>query len=219
MKPLIRCKVCGYVATEGSVHDVCPACGAPRTAFETFTDRVSWRRRRILGLTLHPIAAHFPVSFAVAAIVLSLTPPFFSGTAESILLCTLKFVVLFLPVLAAMTLIIGLYDGRVRFKTIRRSPILRRKVQLAAALFIVSLGLTAAVWSGNVSTTGLTPLAVLPALVALLLVFVLGLLGTKVRGAAMPGDWVKAPAPTTPAAPPAGSTTPPPAGTPPSSSS
>ncbi len=195
MKPLVRCKVCGYVAVEGSVHDVCPACGAPRAAFEPFTDRISWRRRQILGLTLHPIAAHFPVSFSVAALVLSLTPPFFSGTAEAILLYTLKFAALVLPVVTALTLAVGLYDGRLRFKTVRRSPILKRKVQLAAALFVVSLALAAAVWLAPISTTGLTPLVIIPAFLAFFSVFVLGLLGTKVLNSAMPGDWVKAAAP------------------------
>ena len=83
MKTMIRCKACGYIMEGGKLGDKCPACGAPKTAFEPYTDPMAAPRRKMLNLQLHPIAVHFPITFAVAAFVFSLAILFLSGEAQS----------------------------------------------------------------------------------------------------------------------------------------
>jgi hypothetical protein len=172
----------------GKLGDKCPACGALRVAFEPTTDKVSERRRKILKLTLHPIAVHFPQTFVVAVLVLLFTPPVFGGKAEDLFLCTLKFSALFLPVLTAAAFGIGLIDGKTRFKKIGRSPILKRKIVLGILFFVFSVGLALDVWIGGVSTSGLNAGAIFLAVAAFIPAFWLGLLGSSIYNSEMPGD-------------------------------
>jgi rubredoxin len=187
VSPLLRCRVCGYISPENKLGDKCPACGAPRAAFEPYTDRISERRRRLLNLHLHLMLVHFPQAFSVAVLVLAFAPLVFIGKAEEILYGTLKILALALPASAAASLAAGLIDGRTRFKQIRRSPILKRKLVLSSVLFVSSAAEALVLWLGSGLDAGLVPVIVL-ALIAFFCSLGLGNLGIKVAYSEMPGD-------------------------------
>jgi uncharacterized membrane protein len=165
----------------------CPACGALKTVFEPYTDPMGERRRKILNLHLHPIAVHFPTSFAVAAFVFSLTTPLFSGNAQKLLVSTNKILVLFLPLLVIITFLVGWVDGKIRFRKIRNSQILKRKILYASFLFAIAIGLALAVWLGNFPAFVPALLAIFLSAGAVVLSSLLGLLGMSITQSAFPG--------------------------------
>jgi uncharacterized membrane protein/rubredoxin len=187
MGPLVRCRVCGYVMAEEKLGDKCPACGAPRAVFEPFTDRISERRRKLLDLHLHLVMVHFPQAFSVTVLALAFAPLIFRGEAEELLFATLKILALALPAAAAVAFAAGIVDGRLRFKQVRRSPILRRKLVLASLLVVFSVAEAAVLWLGSGPDSATVPVILL-ALLAFLCSFGLGLLGIKVAYTEMPGD-------------------------------
>ena len=187
MNPLLRCRVCGYVTAGKNLGDKCPACGAPRAVFEPHTDRISERRRRLLNLHLHLMLVHFPQAFSVAVLILALAPPIFTGEAEGLLFGTLKIMALALPASAAASMAAGIFDGRTRFKKIRRSPILKRKLVLSSLLFITSAALAPVLWLGSGPEANEIPVIAL-ALIGFFCSLGLGSLGIKVATSEMPGD-------------------------------
>jgi uncharacterized membrane protein len=188
MKKMVRCKACGYIMEEGKLEDKCPACGAPKTAFMPYVDAMSAPRRNLLKLDLHPMAVHFPVSFAVAVLVFSIAIVFFSGEAQTLLINTTKIVVLFIPVVIIIAGVVGFMDGKVRFRKIKNSKILQRKILYASILLIVSSVLAVIVWISGFVTIIFTLVAILLAALAVGLVVVLSLLGTSITEAAFPGN-------------------------------
>jgi uncharacterized membrane protein len=184
---LIRCRACGYLMKEGKLGDKCPACGAPKTSFEPYNDLMAEPRRRVLNFQLHPIAAHFPVAFTVATLVFILASTFLRGEAQNLVISTSKVLVLFMPLLVILTFIVGWIDGKIRFRKIANSKILKTKILYACLLFAVSLALTIVVWMGAFNSVAMTVLALLLNAAALVLIFLLGLLGTSIIGAAFPG--------------------------------
>ena len=188
MTPLVRCKVCGFITAEGKLGDKCPACGAPRAAFEPYTDPVSERRRKFLKLTLHPVAVHFPQAFAASMVVLSITPAVFTGRLRQLFLSTEEVLSWFLPLLVAAAILAGFLDGRMRFKKIRRSPILKKKIVFAALFFVFSLAMALVIWLDAAAAGGFSVWVTALALLGFVCSFILGLLGTMVEGAIIPGD-------------------------------
>ena len=183
---MVRCKVCGYIMFGGKSGDKCPACGAPKTAFEPYTDNMAQPRRKILNLQLHPIAVHFPIAFSVAALVFSFVTIFLSGQARTTLIDATKIMVLFIPILVIAAGIVGWLDGRVRFHKIRNSMILKRKIVYAIILFVISVALAVTIWTGGIRTW-VYVLGTLLSLAGVVLIYLLGLLGTSIVGAAFPG--------------------------------
>jgi hypothetical protein len=183
----VRCKACGYLMKEGDLHDRCPACGAPKTVFEPYNDPVAASRRKILSLHLHPIAVHFPTTFAVAALVFSLTIPFLSGDPQTLLISTTKIIAIFLPAVIILAFWVGWWDGKLRFRKINNSQILKRKILYAICLFAVSLGLVTIVWAGGFGSWVSTLASILLGAVAVVFAILLGLLGMSIANAAFPG--------------------------------
>ncbi len=184
---MVRCKVCGYITREGKLKDKCPACGAPRTAFEPYTDTMSPARRRILDLQLHPIATHFPITLVVAVFLFSLAVPFFTAESRELLVDTTKILALLTPVVTAITFAVGWLDGRIRFHKIKISRILKRKVLLAAILLVISLAVTLIVWLTGFDTAAIEIVVILLGAANLVVVFLLGLLGTSINQSAFAG--------------------------------
>jgi uncharacterized membrane protein len=143
-------------------------------------------RRKILNLQLHPIAVHFPIAFSVAALVFSFVTIFLSGQARTTLIDATKIIVLFIPILVIAAGIAGWLDGRVRFHKIRNSMILKRKIVYAIILFIISLALAVTIWIGGIRTW-VYVLGTLLSIAGVVLIYLLGLLGTSIVGAAFPG--------------------------------
>jgi uncharacterized membrane protein len=184
---LIRCKACGYIMKEGKLGDKCPACGAPKTAFEPYNDTMAAPRRRILDLQLHPISVHFPIVLTVATLVFILAATFLKGEAQNLVISTAKVLVLFIPLVVLLAFAVGWLDGKTRFRKIGNSKILKTKILYACLLFVVSFALAIVIWMGAFNAAGTIVLALLLNAAALVLVFLLGLLGTSVMGAAFPG--------------------------------
>jgi hypothetical protein len=182
-----RCKACGYIMRPGEKEDRCPACGAPLASFEPYNDPVGTARRRILNLHLHPIAVHFPTTFATAAFVFSAGILFLSGETQTLLVSTMKIISIFLPVVIILAFLAGWWDGTLRFRKIKNSRILKKKIVYACILFPVSLGLVTVVWAGAYDTFGVTLIAILLSAVAVVSTLFLGILGTSITAAAFPG--------------------------------
>lgn len=184
---MIRCKACGYIMKEGKLGDRCPACGAPRTAFEPYRDLVAEPRRRILNLHLHPIAVHFPVSFSVAAFVFLAVISFLPAAAQALLLSTIMVITLFMPLVVLVSAVVGWIDGKIRFRKIGNSQILQKKILYGILLFVDSVALALIVWAGGLNASLLILAAIVTSGVAVFLAILLGLLGTSITEAAFPG--------------------------------
>lgn len=181
---LVRCKACGFIMPEGQQGDRCPACGAPRSAFEPYVDRVGESRRRILRFHLHPIAVHFPTTLSVAILVFSAGALILTGQAGSLVESTVQILGICLPLVVLLAGIIGFWDGKMRFRKIRNSKILKTKLSYAIALFLVSLGIAVIVWPDGPIFKVLV--LVLSAGTVVCSIF-LGLLGMSLDDAAFPG--------------------------------
>ncbi len=188
MKKLVRCKVCGYIMEEGKLGDKCPACGAPRASFMPFTDTISESRRNTLKLDLHPVAVHFPVSFTVAALVFSVGATFLPGEAKSLVVSTAKIIALFLPIVVILAGAVGYIDGKVRFRKIKNSLVLKRKILYASLFLVFALALALVTWIFGVDTILPDVIVIVLAAICLGLVIKLSLLGTSITEAAFPGN-------------------------------
>jgi hypothetical protein len=184
---LVRCKVCGYIMPEGRLKDKCPACGVAAKAFEPWEDPLSEERRRALKLDLHPIAVHFPTSFVVSLIVIFIVGLAFRGKAAELFLCAGRLMALFLPLVVIAAFLLGVKDGIVRFRSVGRSEVLKKKVLFGLLYFLFALALPLVVWLWGVAAAA--PLVVALALTAAGLAcnVVLSLLGSSVLNSAMPG--------------------------------
>jgi uncharacterized membrane protein len=173
--------------TESKLKDRCPACGVPRQMFEPYTDPVSIARRRVLNFDLHPIAVHFPISFTVAVLVLSIASIFFGGPVQGFIISTTKVMSLFLPLLVLLAFAVGLIDGRIRFRRFKNSQILKKKILYGLLFLVFAVGLTISVWLGGFSTILLNCVAIVLSAASLACVVMLSLLGTQIINAAFPG--------------------------------
>jgi rubredoxin len=185
-KKLMICSVCGYIIKEGHKGDACSACGAAKTAFQPYTDKMSPKRRKILDLHVHNILVHFPQAFSLLMLFLIVVSLFLQGSAKSEFITTFKILSIFLPFSVIVSIISGVIDGKNRFKRIT-TPILKKKIALAILFFIFSIGVVLLL---NVSS--LTPglplklLIVLTGICALCSLF-LGYNGGRLSGKEVPG--------------------------------
>ncbi len=187
MKKMVRCKACGYIMEEGKLGDKCPACGVPRISFEPYTDPVGESRRMILNLDLHPIAVHFPVAFTTTALVFILASFLFSGQAQDLLISTTKVLSLFLPLVVLLSFLLGLLDGKTRFRKFGNSRILKTKIVLGIVLFVLVTGQTAVIWMEAFTQPVYMVVSIVIGLAALICIFILSLLGKSISNAAFPG--------------------------------
>jgi uncharacterized membrane protein len=188
MRKLVRCKACGYIMPEDELRDRCPACGALKTVFEPYTDPMGHKRRRILNLDLHSVAVHFPISFAVAIFVFSVAVTFIPGQARLLLASTMSIMVLFLPLLVLIAMLVGLMDGRVRFRRFKNSQILKNKLAVAIIFFILAVALPVIVWLLGFAEPSIRLAVVILAAACVVCSFILGLLGKRIRNSAFPGE-------------------------------
>ncbi len=187
MTKLVRCKSCGYLMPEGKLKDKCPACGVPAKMFEPFEHTVGESRRRVLDTHLHPIAVHFPTTFAASLVVLTVGSFIFAGQVRELLVCATRLMSLFLPLLVLATFLLGLMDGRIRFRSVGRSQVLKQKVLYGSLFFVFAVGLTLTVWLWGLDGTASLAAAAVLAVLTLACSTVLGLFGTRLLNAAFPG--------------------------------
>lgn len=142
MKEFMRCKSCGFVMEKGKLHGVCPACGVPEKMFEPFSERIAPRRKLILSLDIHPVLVHFPQSFSVTVLVLSLLAFVVNGQVRDAILCADAVLAVALPLTVALAFCAGLIDGKVRFRRVT-TPLLVKKTIFGSLFFLFSCAICA----------------------------------------------------------------------------
>ena len=183
-KPMI-CSVCGYIINEEYKGDICPACGAAKTAFQPYVDRMSPKRRKILNLHMHNILVHFPQAFSLFMLFLIVMSLFLKGSAESEFLVSFKILAIFLPFSVAVSIISGVIDGKNRFKRIT-TPILKKKIVVAILFFICSLGVPLLLNISNISPVLLLRLLIVLTGICAFCSLFLGYNGGHLSGKEMP---------------------------------
>lgn len=138
MKKFARCKVCGFIGEEGKIKKVCPACGAPLAAFESYTYKISEGRLKILDSHFHPILVHFPQSLAFLSLVFIVIAWLTQGGISNDLIASEKILAIVLPVSVLMAMAAGALDARIRFKK-RYGPYIKQKALLGLAFLLSSI--------------------------------------------------------------------------------
>ena len=155
MVRLMRCKACGFVISESKIKDVCPACGLPKTVFEEYEERISQRRKFILGLDLHPIAVHFPQALATLGAVFTAGGLLLEESLATELLSAARLLLILLPFSVFGAIIAGIVDGKTRFRRLK-TPLLVRKMVLGTILLVLSVVVCALVlqsgWEAETAT-------------------------------------------------------------------
>jgi|WetSurMetagenome_2_1015567.scaffolds.fasta_scaffold140836_2 uncharacterized membrane protein len=181
---LVRCKICGLIIPENQLGDKCPACGVPRSNFQPYTDPVAAHRRRTLSLHLHPIAVHFPTSFAIAVLLLGIAALLLHGDAFEIVRSTMEVLGVLLPVVVLGAALLGILDGIVRFRHIGRSQMLKRKIIYGSVFLAVSIPIAILVWlDSSIAQVFIVILSLITAVCAIQL----GLIGMRLDDNALPG--------------------------------
>ncbi|MFX0203566.1 MAG: hypothetical protein ACFFCW_46290 [Candidatus Hodarchaeota archaeon] len=175
------CRLCGYIRSITKDGNVCPACGAPATAFVPYDQNVSPIRRKILELGIHPIIVHFTISYTVSTALLFvlsfITPVFFGIKIRDGGI--FDFFVLLLPLFALAGGLTGLLSGKTRYRKLR-TPFLKIKMILASSFFVVSIiTLAAHLASEGGTKTNLMLLEFLLVISATILAALLGHFGSK----------------------------------------
>ena len=137
---VMRCRACGFVVSGKRSWKKCPACGLPGSVFEPFREEISPKRKFFLDLHLHPIAVHFPQ----ALIVLVFFFVFFEGLFDADLVPRARTVVTvliyMLPLLTFIAAVLGVIDGRVRFRKLA-TPALMVKMAAGALFFLFTVSM------------------------------------------------------------------------------
>ena len=152
MKTYIRCKVCGFIGDEKEMKDFCPACGVPKTAFESYKYNISDKRLKMLGLHLHPILVHFPQSIAFLSLVFIIIAFAAKGTLGADMMTVVKLLSVLLPVSVLISAAAGVFDAKLRFKK-KCGPRVKQKIIFGALFFVLS-GVSAFMINTEVFGTG-----------------------------------------------------------------
>jgi len=161
--------------------DVCPACGLPRSVFETYRERVQLNRLRLLALDTHPITIHFSQVVVILIPVLILLVKTLPEFEPVVLSSVLRFSIFIFPFTLIASAFTGAFDGIIRFKTLN-TPLLRTKI--IYSIIIVALSFVMFFYSKH-DNYGIT--TILCSLAALLCAVRLGLLGKSLLNVILPG--------------------------------
>ncbi|MEI7885407.1 MAG: rubredoxin-type Fe(Cys)4 protein [Clostridia bacterium] len=185
MKKYLRCKVCGFVLEEKALHEVCPACNAPRTAFASYADKINDKRLARLNLHLHPVLVHFPQSLAMLSLIFIIVAFLTKGALSDNLLIVESILSAILPIVILIAMGAGLFDARLRFKK-KFGPLLKRKVLIGATFFFAAL-INAVLINQATSTTFAKVGIVVLSLVCFICSGLLGKIGGSLLDAKIPG--------------------------------
>lgn len=185
-KKLMICSVCGYIINEGYKGEACPACGAAKTAFQPYVDKMSPKRRKILDLHMHNILVHFPQAFSLLMLFLVVMSLFLKDSSKFDFMTTFKIVSFFLPLSVAVSIISGVIDGKTRFERIT-TPILKKKIAVAILFFIFSVGVVLLLNVSTIAPTMLLRLLIILTGICALCSLFLGYNGGRLSGKEVPG--------------------------------
>jgi len=186
MLKLIRCKACGYVTREGKIKDICPACGVGAKMFEAYTDPISEKRRMLLGFHIHPIMVHFPEAFTITLFLLAASSYFAPGAIKETLFVSIKVISLLLPFFVVLSIITGLFDGKIRFRKVT-TPLLKKKIIISVLFLIISIALAFVAFSGGMTVSPFREYFIILSVIAMACGTGLGLLGGHLMDAKFPG--------------------------------
>lgn len=185
IKKYVICKTCGYIVEEGKVHDVCPACGAPRGAFDPYKPIVTKKRETIMALHLHPIILHFTQALVVLSFVFILASMISTGSIKDFMIVGVQINTVLLPLCVIAGALSGIIDGKARFKSVS-TPLLKNKILLSILLFITTL-VPALMIILMTLTTGTLAILLVLSLVSMIIAVVLGKKGAPLMTAVYPG--------------------------------
>ncbi len=171
--------------TEDELKDVCPACGVPAKAFEPYKSRVSEEREKMLSLHMHPIMVHFPQAFVVLALFFDILALFVRGDLYPTIVAGIQINTVFLPLGVIASIAVGLYDGKLRFKSVK-TPVLKIKMKLGILYTVLSV-IAAIIVLTMPLTTGVILVLIVLTFASMILAIVLGKMGSRLMNAAMGG--------------------------------
>lgn len=185
MKNYVICKVCGYVMEEGTVKDLCPACGVSAKAFEPYKSRLNPKRSKILDIHMHPIILHFPQAVVVFSLLLLALIPVTNGPLKEFVTISAKFNTYILPFCIIGGTLSGILDGKYRFRK-ATTPILKIKIALSCVFFVLSVAAALVLYMNPISN-GIIAITGLLILLATVCAVVLGKIGSRLIGTFFPG--------------------------------
>ncbi len=187
MKTYLYCKACGYIAEEGELRDVCPACGVSAKMFEPYIEKMSEKRKLILDLHIHPIIVHFPQAFGVSLLLLSLLLFILPSARLPQLLLVIRTFAFSLPLFLAGAFLSGILDGKIRFHKIT-TPLLKIKLLFGALYILCSIAACLVIGlKENSITSSQAFLLIGISFIMLICSSLLGIFGTKLLNAKFPG--------------------------------
>jgi hypothetical protein len=186
MGSLVRCKACGYVAKEGRIKDVCPACGVPAKMFEPYTDPLSEKRRRMIDLHTHPVIVHFPQAFSLTLFILAVLFFIAPVPIKDALGYTMKVISFFLPFFVVLSFLTGLLDGKTRFRKVT-TPFLKKKIIIGMIFFITAIALAAIAFTEKFPGNSTFEYFTLLTIIASGCTVALGFIGGRLADAKFPG--------------------------------
>lgn len=136
MKKYMKCKVCGFIGEENQIKTVCPACGAPHTAFQSYTYNINEKRLKILNMHIHPILVHFPQALAFLSLIFIIIAFLAKGTTSSNFIIVEKILSILIPITVFIAIEAGVFDAKTRFKK-RFGSLLKQKI-LIGTIFLTS---------------------------------------------------------------------------------
>lgn len=188
MKELVRCKACGYILEKDALGEVCPACGVKKEMFEPWDDKVGELRRFILEKHLHPVIVHAPQALTFLLLIVGVLYPLFgAGLQTQFLWPTVVVMTWMLPISIVLTILSGFFDAMVRYRKVA-TPALIQKQILGYLLLAASIVMTILVSNGSFASLTIWLAYVVANLVAMATSALLGIRGSKLTHAAMPGD-------------------------------
>ena len=188
MKEMVRCKACGYIMDKDALVDVCPACGVKKEMFEPWEDKVGALRRFILEKHLHPVIVHAPQALTFLLLILVATFPLFGADLQKTYLWPAIVVMTWLlPVSIVATILSGFFDAMVRYRRVATPALLQKQI-LGYLLLAASVVMTSVVTVADFTTLTVWLGYLAANLVAMGTSALLGIKGSKLTHAAMPGD-------------------------------
>lgn len=188
MKDMVRCKACGYIMEKDSLVDICPACGVKKEMFEPWEDKVGALRRFILDKHLHPVIVHAPQALTFLLLLLSAAFPLFGADLQNTYLWPAVVVMSWLlPITIVATILSGFFDAMVRYRKVATPALLQKQI-LGYLLLAASVVMVVLASSGTFASLTIWLSYLAANLVAMATSAILGIKGSKLTHAAMPGD-------------------------------
>jgi hypothetical protein len=185
MKNYVRCKVCGFIGTGKEMKDVCPACGVPKTAFESYKYNISEKRLTVLNFHLHPILVHFPQSIAFLSLVFIIIAFAANEPVSGRLITVEKLLSMLFPVSVLISAAAGIVDAKIRFKK-KFGPRLKQKIIIGGVFLVLSVLSAILINNESFSTAGKAVIITL-SLICFACSGLLGKLGGSLLEAKLPG--------------------------------